>query len=143
LKNENFFDHYHEVCQEFINLAKDYYRKTILKQQLKIIVEISPIDLNIDEELKSNIIKNFILNSTQLFKTNVSFMLLHYLDRVCLAPLVFKDENESRDGFCLVSEMIGADEKMEKRKRESELKQREELKYSLLETITRQCEVQQ
>lgn len=141
-KKENYFDHYHQVCQEFIDLAKEYYKKTLLKQQLKMLVEMNAIDSNLDEGLKNNIIKNFIVNSTQLFKKNVTFMIFHYLDRICLAPFDLKDEKgESRDGFCLISEMVGADEKMEKRKRESELKQREELKYSLFEMIIRQCEV--
>lgn len=136
-----FIDEIHKQSMFFIDLAKDFYKSSLLKCQMKILIELGPNNNNYSSALKNTIFKNYFKKATLFHSQKIPFMLLNFKNNV--SPESFKQENERNDSRNEksernfidqpIGEKVGKEEKNDKKRDNVENKEIFDFFYLLLE----------
>lgn len=81
-RKEEYIDEIHRQGLEFIKIAKEFYVSSLLKKQLKILVELGPNDTSYSSALKNTIVANFTKKATHFHSQKIPFMLLYFMTNV-------------------------------------------------------------
>lgn len=136
-KNIEFIDEIHKQSMFFIDLAKDYYKSSLLKCQVKILIELGPNNNNYSSALKTTIFKNYFKKATLFHSQKIPFMLLNFKNNV--SPTSFersenkKQKSEQNIIDQPIGEKIGKEEKNDKKRDNMENKEIFDFFYLLLE----------
>ena len=151
---KEYIDEIHRQGLKFVELAKEYFVSSLLKKQLKILIELEPNDIKYSSSLKNKFVSNFNKKSNPLHTQKISFMLFNFMINQnlynissdtfkCTINNGIKSENNLIDP--LVFEKVVKEEKIEKsenkKKNESENKQLYDFFYLLLDGCVKIWEV--